>query len=197
VGFSFMSTRASTWQARALAGMRERDKAMEAEWQRRATAAAIKAARDIVSGGSFPSDTPIGQLSDARWDWLVAAILFGWMATKAEQAVSENLDTELVLRMTGLDPDPMDAGVIAAILPKLADVPGIDWSRPLYDWPRESMVAFLLAALRLVRRGEIARDTARHVVTRTKHDVAAREASAAAGGPLLAPDELTDAVLIG
>jgi hypothetical protein len=181
-----MSMRDS-WQQRALAGMRKRDQAREAEWQRRATAAAIKAARDVVLGGRFPRDVPVSGLCDAQWDWIVAAILFGWMSTKAEQAVTEEIDTDLVLRVTGLDPDPMDAGVITVILPKLADVPGIDWSKPIGDWQRDEMVAFLLAALRLVRRGEIARDAGRRVIIRNNPSVPAREASAAAGDPLMTP----------
>jgi hypothetical protein len=175
-----MSAR-DTWQQRALAATRKRDQAREAEWQRRATAAAIKAARDVVLGGRFPPDAPVGGLCDIQWGWVVAAILFGWMSMKAEQAVTEEIDTELVLRMTGLDPDPMDAGVITAILPKLADVPGIDWSKPIGDWQRNEMVAFLLAALQLARCGEIARDARCRVITRTNHSVAA-------GGPLLTPD---------
>src|SRR5262245_8778422 len=88
------------------------------------TAAAIRAARDVVSGGSFPLDVPVGALSDVQWGWVAAAIPFGWMATKAEQATAEEVDTELVLRLTGLDPDPTDVGTIAAILPRLAHVPG-------------------------------------------------------------------------
>ena len=168
--------------------------AIEDLWQRQATDAAIEAARTIVFGGDFPPGTPVGQLSDVQWGWLVAAILFGWISAKAEQATAEQLDTERVVRMTGLDPDPLDAGTIAAVLPKLADVPGMNWSTPLANWPRETMVDFLLAALRLVRRGEIARDfSPRGVIT--NRSAAAREASAAAGGPLLAPDELNDAPL--
>ena len=78
--------------------------AIEDLWQRRATAAAIEAARTIVFGGDFPPGTPVGQLSDVQWGWLVAAILFGWISAKAEQATAEQLDTERVVRMTGLDP---------------------------------------------------------------------------------------------
>jgi hypothetical protein len=186
-----------TWQQRALAGMRKRDQAREAEWQRRATAAAIKAARDVVSGGNFPPNAPVGGLCDVQWGWVVAAILFGWMSTKAEQAVTEEIDAGLVLRMTGLDPDPMDAGVISAILPKLADVPGIDWSKPIGDWQREAMVDFLIGALRLVRQGTIARDFGRDtIITRTNRGVAVREVGTAAGGPPATPAELNDPILL-
>jgi hypothetical protein len=165
----------------------------EDAWQRRATAAAVKAVRKIVSG--LPPGTQVKRLSDAQWGWIATAILFGWISVKVEQATAEEIDTEFVVRMTGLDPDPMDVGVIAAILPKLADIPGIDWSKPLADWSREAMVDFLLGALRLVRKGAIARDFGRGtIVTRRNHGIGARQASAAAGGPLTTPAELNDPI---
>ena len=94
----------------------------EDAWQRRATAAAIGAARQVIRS-TAPSrrGTPIGRLGEVEWGWIVAAILFGWIATRAEQAASEQLDTELTIRTTGLDPDPWDAGAVVAILPELAE----------------------------------------------------------------------------
>ncbi len=69
--------------------------------------------------------------------------------------------------MTGLDPDPWDAGAVAAILPELADAcPGIDWSKPLAAWPRETMVEFLLQRLPLIRKAVIARDLSDKGITR-------------------------------
>jgi hypothetical protein len=133
--------------------------AIEDHWQRQATIAAITAARKVIGmDGAIASNTPVGRLSDVEWGWLVAAILFAWIAKRAEQATAEGLDTELVIRTTGLDPNPWDAGAVATILPKLIDVPDVDWSKPLADWPRESMVAFLTAALNLIRASIIARD---------------------------------------
>jgi hypothetical protein len=115
--------------------------AIEAVWQRRATDAAIAAARRMInSNGSIRPGTPIGRLGDGEWGWLVAAILFGWISTRAEQATAEQIDTELAVRMTGLNPDPWDAGAIASILPQLAAAVNFDWSKPLADWPRESMI---------------------------------------------------------
>jgi len=103
--------------------------AIEDAWRRRATDAAIAAARKIVnSGGSIPPGTPIGRLGDGEWGWLVATILFGWISTRAEQATAEQIDTELAVRMTGLDPDPWDAGAVASILPQLAAALDIDRS---------------------------------------------------------------------
>ena len=53
------------------------------------------------------------------------------------------MDTELAIRMIALDPEPWDAGAVAAILPELARRRlRIDWSKPLAEWPRETMVEF-------------------------------------------------------
>jgi hypothetical protein len=134
--------------------------AAEDDWQKKATTAAIEAARRVASGddAAISKNTPIGRLSDTEWGWIVTAALFAWIATRAEQAAAEELDSEQTIRLTGLDPNPWDAGAIAAILPELAQCRGIDWGQPLNDWPRETMIGFLLDALRLVRRGMLARD---------------------------------------
>ena len=132
--------------------------AIEDAWLRKATTAAIAAARKVVSGGTLPSGTPVGRLSDHEWGWLVAAILFGWIESRAEQATSEGVDAELTVRATGQDPDPWDAGAVATILPDLVEAVKIDWAKPLNDWSRENMVEFLLAAFKLMRKAMIARD---------------------------------------
>jgi hypothetical protein len=169
--------------------------ALEDVWQRRATAAAIGAARQVIQiDGPIPPGTPIGRLREVEWGWIVAAILFGWIATRAEQAASEQLDTDTI-RMTGLDPDPWDAGAVVAILPELADTPGIDWSKPLAEWPRKTMVEFLTTALALIRKAVIARDLSDKGVTRkSSANMIARQANAAAGGPLMAHDEFNDEI---
>ena len=170
--------------------------AIEAIWQRRATAAAIAAARKVVNvDGVIPPGTPIGRLGDTEWGWLVASVLFGWIATRAEQATAEQIDTELAIRMTGLDPEPWDGGAVIAVLPELAETPGIDWSKPIGGWPRETMVEFLLTAMRLIRKAMIARDISDRGITRKSNaDVIARQANAAAGGPLMTPDEINDEI---
>ena len=96
--------------------------------------------------------------------------------------------------MTGLEPDPWDAGAVAAILPELADAcPDIDWSQPLAAWPRETMVEFLLAALRAHPQGRDRARPQREGITRqSSASTIARQANAAAGGPLMTPDELDD-----
>jgi hypothetical protein len=169
--------------------------AVEDVWQRRATVAAIGAARKVVKDGAIPSGTPIGRLGDVEWGWIISAVLFGWISTRAEQAIAEEIDTELVVRMTGLDPDPWDAGVVATILPELAETFNIDWSLPLAQWPRESMINFLMTATRLIRKAEIARDHSHTGITRQSSSaVIAREANAAAGGPLMTPGEFNDEI---
>jgi hypothetical protein len=167
--------------------------ALEDHWQRRATAAAIEAARRVIKvDGVIPPGTPIGRLGDVEWGWLVAAILFGWISTRAEQATAESIDTELAIRTSGLDPEPWDAGAVATVLPELAES-GIDWTKPLGEWPRETMIGFLLTAMRLIRKAMTARDISERGITRNSSaTVIARQANAAAGGPLMTPGEVND-----
>jgi hypothetical protein len=165
----------------------------DAEWQERATAAAIAAARKITCSDEavVNKNASVGRLSDVEWRWIVAAILFAWISAQAEQAATEELNTEHAIRMTGLDLNPWGAGAIAAILPELADAK-VDWSKSLADWSREAMIDFLLDALRLVRKGLIARS--RGITRKSNAGTIARQTNAAAGGPLLAPDELNDPI---
>jgi hypothetical protein len=171
--------------------------AIEDVWQRDATAAAIAAARGVVGiDGPIPPRTPIERLSDIEWGWIIAALLFGWISTRARQATAENLDTEQTIRLTTLDPQPWDAGAVIAILPQLADAcPDIDWTKPLSSWSKETMASFLLAAMRLTRKAMIARDLSDKGITRkSSTEMIARQANAAAGGPLMTPDEFNDEI---
>lgn len=170
--------------------------AIDDAWQRRATAAAIKAARNVIgTEGAIPSGTAIGRLSETEWGWIVAAVLFGWISTRAQQATAEELDTEQTIRMTGLDPEPWDAGAVLAILPELAETPDIDWSQPFGLWPQETVANFLLTAMRLIRKAQIARDISdRGITQKSSASTIARQANAAAGGPLMTPDELNDPI---
>jgi hypothetical protein len=168
--------------------------ALEDVGQRRATAAAIEAARKVVKvDGVIPPGTPIGRLGDVEWGWIVAAILFGWISTRAEQATVEQIDTELAIRMTALDPEPWDAGAVMTILPELAEMPDVDWAKPVGEWPRETVTQFLLTAMRLIRKAMTARDISERGITRNSSaTVIARQANAAAGGPLMTPGEIND-----
>jgi hypothetical protein len=171
--------------------------ALEDKWQRDATAAAIAAARRVIQlDGPIPPGTPVSRLSDAEWGWVVAGVLFAWISKRAEQAVAEQIDTEQLIRMTALDPQPWDAGAVAAVLPDLADAcSGLDWSKPLTAWPKDDIIDFLLKAMPLIRRATIARDLSDKGVTRkSSANMIARQANAAAGGPLMTPDELDDEI---
>ena len=168
---------------------------VEDQWQQKATVSAIAAARKLVLGDKavLPMNTPIGRLSDNEWGWVVCAIIFAWIAIRAEQATAEGLSTEMAVRLTGLHPDPWDAGAVATILPELAEAK-IDWSKPLAEWPHEDMVEFLTRALGLIQKATIARDLGGGSITRKPAAVEARELNAAAGNPLMTPDEFADEV---
>jgi len=142
--------------------------ALEDQWQRDATAAAIAAARGVVQmDGPIPPGTPVGRLSETEWGWMLAAMLFAWIGKRAEQATTEQLDTEQLICLTGMDPEGWDAGAVAAILSELVDAcAGLDWSRPIKSWSREDIVEFLLTAMRLTRKAMIARDLSTKGVTR-------------------------------
>ena len=57
------------------------------------------------------------------------------------------------------------------------------------------MVEFLTAALALIRKAVIARDLSAKGITRqSSANTIARQANAAAGGPLMTPDELDDPI---
>jgi hypothetical protein len=166
----------------------------EDEWQARATAAAIAAARKVITDKVVPPATPIGRLSDVEFGWFVAAILLGWISTRAEQATAEGMAVEQAVRLTGLDSNPWDAGTIGHILPELADTAGVDWSLPLKDWPRETMIDFLLKALTLIRKALIGRDLGGGITRKSGAAAIARQANAAAGGSLVTQDELNDPI---
>ena len=112
----------------------------------------------INTGGAIPPATPVSRLSDIELGWFTAANLFAWIKCRSEQATAEGINTELALRLTGLDPDPWDVGAIETILPDLGELPGFDWSKPITAWPKASMVRFLSEALKLAERAMIARD---------------------------------------
>lgn len=142
--------------------------ALEDLWQKRATANAIREVRKmIVVGGAIPPATPIGRLSDMEWGFLIAAILFGWIATRAEQASAEGIEAERTIRDTNIEPEPWDAGTIIAILPELAAVCcDLDWSQPLSSWPKATMAKFLLEAMKLIGPSMRARDLSGGGVTK-------------------------------
>jgi hypothetical protein len=130
----------------------------EDEWQRKATEAAIAAARKIaLNSTGLPPMTPVSKLSDHQWGWLIVGGIFAWIQIRVEQAIEEGLDQEQAVRMTGLTPSPCDVAVVRSILPAL-DQAGIDWSQPVTNWSEDVMVGFLMLVWQLIREAEIARD---------------------------------------
>lgn len=133
---------------------------LENEWLDKATAAAVAAARRIVLSGPL-MNAPVGRLSDHEWGIICAAVIFGWVETRVQQAIAEGRDQEgqeEMVRCTGSSPSPCDSAVVRSILPMLADKAGIDWTLPLTAWSSDAMVGFLLLAWRLLGEAETARD---------------------------------------
>jgi hypothetical protein len=169
--------------------------ALDDTWQRRATAAAIQAVRGVIKGGTIPPATAISRLSDVELGWLFAASLFAWIRTRAEQATAEGWDTEATLRETNLDVEPWDAGAVAHILPELGGLP-IDWDKSIGAWSKDTMIGFLLSAMKLIRTAMVARDVGGSITVtkRQSLDEMQRIASAEAGGPLATPGEFSDPI---
>ena len=68
-------------------------------WLRRATAASIARAKDLVAPqGPIRSATQLGKLSDSEWAWIVSTVVWGWISTRSEQAATEGLDTERAIQ---------------------------------------------------------------------------------------------------
>jgi hypothetical protein len=130
---------------------------LENEWLDKATAAAIAGARKIALSSPL-MNAPGGRLSDHEWGIICAAVIFGWVETRVQQAIAEGRDQEEMVRCTGLSPSPCDSAVVRSILPALADQAGIDWTLPLTAWSGDTMVGFLLLAWRLLGEAETARD---------------------------------------
>jgi hypothetical protein len=161
-------------------------------WTKKAAEAAVAEARKAIrDDGAIPPSTPVGRLTDRELGWLVSGSLLGWIETRSRQAVEESWDHEKTIRTTGLVPEPWDIGSVMAILPKLVEAcPDLDWSKPIGEWPRETMAEFLLTALRLIRRAMVARDfSERQLTGGERADVIARQANVGAGGPRMTPDE--------
>jgi hypothetical protein len=170
--------------------------ALDDVWQRRATAAAILAVREVIKGGTIPPGTSISKLSDIETGWLFAASLFAWIKTRAGQATAEGWDIEETLRQTSLDPEPWDAGAVASVLPQLGTLSGFDWDKPIAAWPKDMMIRFLLAAMPLILNAMIARDVGGSVTVtkRNSLDEMQRIASGEAGGSLTTPGEFDDPI---
>ena len=166
------------------------------EWLRRATAASIARAKDLVAPqGPIRSVTQLGKLSDSEWGWIVSTVVWGWVATRSEQAAIEGLDVERAIRTTGLDPDPWDTGAIRAILPELAkSCAGFDWAKPANTWTKDELAGFLASAFTLIQRATSARDATEVQVAgkATSADMTARQMNGSLGNPRMTVAEFND-----
>jgi hypothetical protein len=168
---------------------------IDADWQARAVQACIKAARDVVSPDGVNPRAAIGGLSDVEWGWLVAAIVFSWISTRATQAVAEGMDTETSIRSQhNQDPPAWVAGAIETILPTLGQMT-LPWSNSIGSWPKGSMVKFCHRVWQLSNEAIESRDKGAQdkIVRKLSADEMSREASAAAGGSLMTAEEKWEA----
>jgi hypothetical protein len=167
----------------------------EDEWQRRATASAISAAKDVLGDG-LNARAPIGNLSEIEWGWIAAAIIFGWIKVRAEQAVSEGVSYDSTIRRAlHRDPAPWEAGAVETILPKLGSLEGVDWAKPVGEWSKSQIVGFAWQIYKMVDGALQARDDGAGQgpkILKFNREQSERETSAANGGPLLSRNELND-----
>ena len=122
--------------------------AIEDEWQRRATAAAIEAARGVVKvDGPIPPLAPIGRLGDGDGRTIIR---FGW------DPGPRRTGDRRKYRHGACHPHDRARSESARCrcrhgrLAGTSETPGIDWSVPLSTWSRDTMITFLLAATRLI-----------------------------------------------
>jgi hypothetical protein len=165
-------------------------------WTKQAFGAGLAAAKDLIGDrGPIRPGVPVGRLTESEWGWFVSAIVSAWVRTRSEQAASEGWNYERAAHATGLEPDPWLEGAVASILPKLAetlDHRDFDWTRPVGEWPKDAVVAFLATAFGLIQHALAARDAAENPpgAGGSNPDLVARELNAAAGNPLMTVAEL-------
>ncbi len=164
------------------------------EWQRRATASAIEAARNVVGNG-LNGRAMVSSLSDIEWGWIAAAAIFAWIKTRAEQAVAAGRGYDEIVRSMPGNPGPWDAGAVASILPALGGLEGVDWGKPVGDWSKDQIIGFAWQIYKLVDQAVLHRDDGATqgpgIITQQR---AERINSAANGGPLMSRAELNDEV---
>jgi hypothetical protein len=125
-------------------------------WQRQATAVAIAEVLKVALGNGPLMKTPVGELSDLQWGWILAAAIFGWITTRWQQAIAEGWDKEETVLLGGFSPSPADVAVVRSILTALADRADVDWSKPLAAWSKDTMTDFILLAWRLITKADVA-----------------------------------------
>ncbi len=137
----------------------------------------------VVADGINPR-AAVGNLSQVEWGWIVAAVIFGWIKTRAEQAVAEGVSPEVTIRAANhRDPGPWEVGAIHSILPKLGDLQGVDWSKPVGEWSKDQITQFAWQIYKLTDGAVAARDEGSHgALVKFNREKSERETSAANGG---------------
>jgi hypothetical protein len=138
---------------------------------------------------------PIGRLTTSELGWFASAGVSAWVRTRSEQAATEGWNYERACHSTMLEPDPWLEGAVAAILPKLAEAcPALDWGKPVGEWAKDDVVAFLIAVFGLIRHALATRDAAENPpgAGGANPDVVAHEFNAAAGNPLMTAAEIRE-----
>lgn len=175
------------------AAAQKRPREIEADWDVKATRSAIDAAKSAVTE-SINARAMISSLSDIEWGWIAAASVFGWIKTKAQQAVEEGIASEITIRSMPRDPAPWEAGAVETILPALGGLKNVDWTKPVGEWSKDQIVGFAWQIYKLTDGALAARDEGAtdKIVQRLSQPQSEREFSSAKGGPLLARGELDD-----
>lgn len=170
--------------------------ASDDEWQMAATQAAIDAVRGVINKDGINQRAMIGSLSDLELGWMVAAAVFAWIKTKAQQAVAQGEHYDLKIRtMTYRNMEPWEIGAVEAALPGLAELKDVDWSKPIGDWSKEEMARLMWRSHRLTDSALAARDNgAFGKLVKFSQDKIERELSAKAGGPLYSREEFNEEI---
>lgn len=172
---------------------------IEADWDRKATQSAIAAAKDVCKDTSgINARAAIGSLSDIEWGWVCAAAIFGYIKTKAEQAVAESIGYDTAIRtFNHRDPAPWEAGAVATILPVLGEMQGVDWGKPIGEWSKDQITSFAWQIYRLTDSAIAARDEGAtdKIVKHLSQPEMEAENSAANGRPLFSRnDDMNDEI---
>ena len=162
---------------------------------RGATEAAIASVRSLLSGNKSAINprAMVGSLSDTELGYVVTSDVFAWIKAKAEAHMKNGaVAIEWAIKTMNQNPEPQEAGAVASILPALANVDGVDWSKPLSDWSKEEIGRLIWEGYHLVSIALDELSDNMPAVVRRSIDQTEREFSAAHGGPLMTQDEMED-----
>ena len=166
-------------------------------WLRRATAASIARAKDLVAPqGPIRSTTPVGKLSDSEWGWIASTVVWRWISIeRPSKRQAKDLIPSAQLGSPSSIPDPWDVGAIRAILPELAkSCAGFDWTKPANTWTKDELAEFLASAFALIQRAMAARDLVEEQLAGkpTSADITARQMNGSVGNPRMTVAEFHD-----